>query len=102
MPLRSSSPNLIFKLALSPSGAGAMVLSNVEQYGPTHGNDFKTITLGYVEKSQTRRLTAQLMASALTRKGIPASADDLLSVMGPSMFQPALEAADEGTLIHHL
>lgn len=97
MPLRSSSPNLIFKLALSPSGAGAMVLSNVEQYGPTHGNDFKTITLGYVEKSQTRRFSAQLMASALTRKGISASADDLLSVMGPSMFQPTLEAADEGT-----
>ncbi|SED79934.1 hypothetical protein SAMN02787142_3863 [Burkholderia sp. WP9] len=96
MPLRSSSPNLIFKLALSPSGAGAMVLSNVEQHGPTHGNDFKTITLGYAEKSQTRRFSAQLMASALMRKGIRASADDLVSVMGPSMFQPALEVGDEG------
>ncbi|MCA8383851.1 hypothetical protein LGN22_33560 [Burkholderia cenocepacia] len=95
MPLRSSSPNLIYKLALSPSGAGAMVLSNVEQHGPTVGNDFKTITLGYVEKSQTRRFSAQLMAAALTRKGITVSAEELQSVLGPSAFQQVLDESDE-------
>jgi hypothetical protein len=96
MPLRSSSPNLIFKLALSPSGSGGVVLSSVEQHAPTHGNDFKTITLGYVQKAQTRRFSAQLMAAALSRKGFTSSADDLPTIMGPSFSNQVLESADEG------
>ncbi|MFL9964296.1 hypothetical protein PQR02_25170 [Paraburkholderia sediminicola] len=96
MPLRSSSPNLIFKLALSPSGAGTMVLSSVEQNGPSEGNDFKTINLGWAQKAQTRRFAQQLMAAALRRKGIALTAEELPSIMGPSAFQQVLEAADEG------
>lgn len=96
MPLRSSSPNLIFKLALSPSGAGATVLSSVEQHGPSVGNDFKTISLGWAEKSQTRRFAEQLMAAALTRKGITVTAEELPSIIGPSVFQQVLETADAG------
>lgn len=94
MPLRSSSPNLIFKLALSPSGAGAVVLSNVEQSGPSVGNDFKTINLGWAEKSQTRRFAEQLMAAALRRKGYAVTAEELPKIMGPSAFQQVLDAED--------
>ncbi|MEN2673149.1 hypothetical protein [Herbaspirillum huttiense] len=64
--LRSTSSNLIFKLALSPTGSA--MLSQMDTKAPTAGNDFKLLRLWYDERKDLRVFAAQLLHQALTKR----------------------------------
>lgn len=64
--LRSASDNLIFKISLSPSGKFSSEKEITKQ--PSSGNDFKTIYLSYVERTDMRVFSETLFLKALERK----------------------------------
>lgn len=84
-PLRSTSQNLIFKLALSPTGAGSSILSNFQSSDPTQGHDFKTVRLWYADLKRVRNFSQSLFISVLSRRGFKiGSSDDVAKLFGLS------------------
>lgn len=69
-PLRSTSSNLVFKYALSPTGAGSNILASNEESDPTQGNDFSPLTLWNTKKEETRAFSTLLLTQALKKRGL--------------------------------
>lgn len=88
--LRSTYPNLIFKLALSPTGVD--LFSKLETSDPSAGNDFQLIPLWYNEREDLRVFAEQLLCHALNIRGIDISCERLESELGRSR---APESDDE-------
>ncbi|MBC8879488.1 hypothetical protein [Pseudomonas cerasi] len=83
-PLRSTSGNLIFKYALSPTGAGSNILANHEESDPTQGNDFSTLSLWNTKKEEVRSFSSRLLVHALSSRGLIASDADISTILGIS------------------
>lgn len=66
--LRSTSSQLIFKLALSPSASG--IFSRIQEDEPTQGNDFKILNLWYNERDDLRSFATRLLCQALKHRGL--------------------------------
>ena len=80
--MRSTSSNLIFKLALSPTGSA--VLSRAATIDPTQDNDFKILPLWYNQRNDLRLFAAKLLCHALKRRGIDATPSNLPALLGKS------------------
>jgi len=80
--MRSTSSNLVFKLALSPTGSA--VFSRAATIDPTQGNDYKILPLWYNQRNDLRLFAAKLLCHALRRRGIDASLSDLPALLGKS------------------
>lgn len=80
--LRSTSSQLIFKLALSPSASG--IFSRIQEDEPTQGNDFKILNLWYNERNDLRSFAARLLCQALKHRGFEIDDDNLPSKLGKS------------------
>lgn len=89
-PLRSTSGNLIFKYALSPTGAGSNILANHEESDPTQGNDFSTLSLWNTKKEEVRSFSSRLLIQALSSRGLIEPDADIAETLGIS------GAAEEG------
>lgn len=89
-PLRSTSGNLIFKYALSPTGAGSNILASHEESDPTQGNDFSTLSLWNTKKEEVRSFSSQLLIHALSSRGLISQDADIAEILGIS------GAAEEG------
>jgi hypothetical protein len=63
--IRSTSPNLRFKLALSPTGSDLIQLA--ETSAPTPSNDYRPIPLWYETRDEARIFSEKLFSSALIR-----------------------------------
>ena len=83
-PLRSTSGNLIFKYALSPTGAGSNILASHEESDPTQGNDFSTLSLWNTKKEEVRNFSSQLLVQALSSRGLVEVNADISEVLGAS------------------
>lgn len=83
-PLRSTSGNLIFKYALSPTGAGSNILANHEESDPTQGNDFSTLSLWNTKKEEVRSFSSQLLIHALSSRGLISAEADISETLGIS------------------
>lgn len=83
-PLRSTSGNLIFKYALSPTGAGSNILANHEESDPTQGNDFSTLSLWNTKKEEVRSFSSQLLIHALSSRGLIEPDADISETLGIS------------------
>jgi hypothetical protein len=83
-PLRSTSGNLIFKYALSPTGAGSNILANHEESDPTQGNDFSTLSLWNTKKEEVRSFSSQLLIHALSSRGLIERDADISETLGIS------------------
>lgn len=81
-PLRSTSSNLVFKYALSPTGAGSNILASNEESDPTQGNDFSPLTLWNTKKEDTRAFSTLLLMQALKKRGLIDSDLELHDVLG--------------------
>ena len=80
--LRSTSANLIFKLALSPSASSAF--SPQQDIEPSQGNDFKVLNLWYNVRDDLRVFAGKLMTQAFARRGYSSSEDGIVSLLGRS------------------
>jgi len=80
--LRSTSSQLIFKLALSPSSSS--VFSSINADEPTQGNDFTILNLWYNERKDLRSFAARLLCQALKHRGVEVSMDNLPMKIGRS------------------
>lgn len=83
-PLRSTSGNLIFKYALSPTGAGSNILVSHEESDPTQGNDFSTLSLWNTKKEEVRSFSSQLLIQALSSRGLIDVTANISEVLGIS------------------
>lgn len=81
-PLRSTSSNLVFKYALSPTGAGSNILASNEESDPTQGNDFSPLTLWNTKKEDTRAFSTLLLTQALKKRGLIDADLELHDVLG--------------------
>lgn len=63
--LRSTSPKLRFKLALSPTGSDLLTIDDLGAPSPT--NDYRPVTLWYENRDEARAFSARLFHSAITR-----------------------------------
>lgn len=91
-PLRSTSGNLIFKYALSPTGAGSNILANHEESDPTQGNDFSTLSLWNTKKEEVRSFSSRLLLHALSSRGLitgDANISTMLGISGTAEEGPA-------------
>ncbi|MEE5117109.1 hypothetical protein V2J95_20165 [Pseudomonas alliivorans] len=96
-PLRSTSGNLIFKYALSPTGAGSNILANHEESDPTQGNDFSTLSLWNTKKEEVRSFSSRLLVHALSSRGLVAADADISTTLGISgTAEEGLTNASEG------
>lgn len=80
--LRSTSSQLIFKLALSPSASG--IFSRIQEDEPTQGNDFKILNLWYNERNDLRNFATRLLCQALKHRGFEISEANLSTKLGKS------------------
>lgn len=80
--LRSTSSQLIFKLALSPSSSG--VFSRINEDEPTQGNDFTILNLWYNEREDLRSFAARLLCQSLKHRGLEISEANLPMKIGRS------------------
>ena len=83
-PLRSTSPHVLFKFALSPTGAGSHILASYEQASPSEDNDFAPLKLWGAQKDETRLFASRLLLHALQKKRLVSSGESLESVLGLS------------------
>ncbi|MDH1259179.1 MULTISPECIES: hypothetical protein [Pseudomonas] len=83
-PLRSTSGNLVFKYALSQTGAGSKFLSSKEEDIPRQSNDFSIIPLWNEKKEDTRNFASMLLSHALKNKGVIGPEADLAEALGLS------------------
>ncbi|WP_141687514.1 ORC-CDC6 family AAA ATPase [Pseudomonas putida] len=90
-PLRSTTANLIFKFALSPTGGGSQLLLKHEDADPTQGNDFSTLRLWNTKKEDTRLFASKLLKQGLLARGLIFPESELSDVLGSF---GALEEAD--------
>ncbi|MDR5907566.1 hypothetical protein [Franzmannia qiaohouensis] len=85
-PLRSTSGNILFKYALSPTGAASKILSSHDETDPTQGNDYTTVPLWHNTKDHAKFFTRQLFWKALVDKGLVKEAEDIVRALGMSGF----------------
>lgn len=83
-PLRSTYRNLVFKYALSPTGAGSNILASHEESDPTQGNDFSTLKLWRTKKEETRAFSTLLLLQALKKRGLIQDQTELHEILGRS------------------
>lgn len=91
-PLRSTSGNILFKYALSPTGAASKILSSHDETDPTQGNDYTTVPLWHNTKDHAKLFTRQLFWKALVDKGLLKEDEDISKSLGASGF-----SAEEGS-----
>lgn len=77
--LRSTSPLLRFKLALSPSGSE--LLADGDPSAPTPLNDYRPVRLWYSNRDEARIFAERLFTSAMVRMGLLESGCSLQSVL---------------------
>ena len=83
-PLRSTTANLVFKFAISPTGAGSQLLVDHEEADPTQGNDFSTLRLWNANKQDTRQFATKLLLQSLRSRGLASDHTDLVGLLGSS------------------
>lgn len=83
-PLRSTTSNLVFKFAISPTGAGSQLLIDHEEADPTQGNDFSVLRLWNARKEETRLFASNLLLQSLKVRGLASESNELLTVLGSS------------------
>ncbi|MEB3901161.1 hypothetical protein ODI84_13405 [Pseudomonas putida] len=83
-PLRSTTSNLVFKFAISPTGAGSQLLIDHEEADATQGNDFSPLRLWTARKQDTRQFTSRLLLQSLRARGLASEGEDLLNILGSS------------------
>lgn len=84
VPLRSTTANLVFKFAISPTGAGSQLLIDHEEADATQGNDFSPLRLWTTRKQDTRQFTSKLLLQSLRARGLAAEGNSLLEILGGS------------------
>lgn len=84
VPLRSTTANLVFKFAISPTGPGSQLLIDHEEADATQGNDFSPLRLWRTRKQDTRQFTSKLLLQSLRARGLAAESDSLLEILGVS------------------
>lgn len=94
-PLRSTSGNLVFKYALSQTGAGSEYLASNKEDVPRQSNDFSIIPLWNAKKEDTRNFASRLLFHALKNKGLVQSEIDLSEILG---FSGTAEDTSDGEL----
>lgn len=93
--LRSTSQNVILKVAHSPSGFHD-ALSSGDLTAPSVGNDYKTILLWFSDRKQLRDFAGQLLTSVLKKKNILDENKSLVDFFGDS-FDWEGEVKDDST-----
>lgn len=83
--LRSTSPKLRFKLAMSPTGSD--LIPTTDQGNPTGDNDFRPIRLWYDNRKQGREFAEKLFLSALVERGCAQSDQALSDLLTESVDQ---------------
>ncbi|WOB27044.1 MULTISPECIES: hypothetical protein [Xanthomonas] len=71
--LRSTSPQIKFKLALSPTGTD-LIMSG-DSTAPTPGNDYRPIPLWYEHREDARMFSERLLLEELLRSGLSTTLD---------------------------
>ncbi len=83
-PLRSTTSNLVFKFAISPTSAGSQLIIDHEEADATQGNDFSPLRLWTARKQDTRQFTSKLLLQSLRARGLASKGDDLFNILGGS------------------
>lgn len=94
VPLRSTTANLVFKFAISPTGPGSLLLIDHEEADATQGNDFSPLRLWTTRKQDTRQFTTKLLLQSLRARGLASESDSLIEILGGS--GGVEESSDEG------
>jgi hypothetical protein len=90
--LRSTSPKLRFKLALSPTGSDLLAIDDVAAPSPT--NDYRPVTLWYEGRDEARGFSEQLFHAALCRLQPEAAGETLAKLLAKSQ-EFRLEEGDD-------
>jgi hypothetical protein len=83
--LRSTDPNFLYKLAMTPHSHSARLLQAENDAVPSADQDFDQIALWYVEKVESLQFCNDLWYSMLEDRGIPLK--EPRRVLGPSFFE---------------
>lgn len=83
-PLRSTTGNLVFKYAISPTGTKSEIISSLDVSDPTPENDFRIIRLWHTDRDQIRIFTSKMLTDALVSRNLLGTDGDLSTALNRS------------------